>query len=703
MKLSRLAALAGILVWVAAGCVGSVTGANPGGSGGAPGGGCSSGLSMCGNTCVNTASNAANCGGCGKACGTGQVCDNGQCSSSCSAGTMLCGTSCANVSTDAAHCGNCTTMCRSDQTCSAGNCVCPAGTTLCSSGVCAANCGGGAGTGGMTGGGGAPGSGGAPLLACNTPAPGRAPLRRLTTFEYNNTIRDLLGDTTNPGNSLPSEVIGNGFGNNADEQSVSALLAEGYGTVATAIAARATANATALGKLASCGSNVTAAMEESCASTIINTLLPKAYRRTVTPAEQTDYLTLYKSIRALSTSMTFAAGIAGVIEAILQAPDFLYRVEFGTTDPANPAVKKLTGREVATRLSYFFWQTMPDQALTTAADANMLSTPEQVLTQAQRLLDDPKSHQTVAFYFDNVLPLPILSDLTRSKEQFPTFSPSIGQLMRQETQRTIEYEIFENTTPAPGSSFTPGSLPALLTAPYTFVNQTLFNFYGASAFSGTTAVTGTNLQKVSVNTSQRLGILTQGGVMAGTTTTNLTNPVLRGTFVINKLLCRDLHLPTDPAILAAANVPVPYTGWTARERYSAHSSQAVCKACHQFLDPIGFALENYDPVGLYRTTERATINGETRDTPIDASGSVPGVPGTASNGVELVKLLASAEEMNTCFASHWIEFAYGRQMEQVDGCNKQAVQLAFKNSGYNIKKMLLAITQTDGFLMRPAQ
>ena len=714
MKFSRFAGLAGILVWVAAGCVANVPGGGTG-TGGTTGGSgtggvappvCATGLTMCGGGCVNTTSDASHCGGCGKPCATGQVCDNGVCGTTCSAGSMLCGTSCAMVSTDSAHCGNCTTMCRSDQTCSGGSCVCPTGQSLCN-GVCAASCPGpgtggstGTGTGGTT----VTGTGGATMISCPTAMPGRAPLRRLTTFEYNNTVRDLLMDATNPGNALPSEAIGNGFGNNADEQSVSGLLAEGYGSVAAGIAMRATASTTALGKLASCGSTATGTAEETCAQTIVTALLPRAYRRTVTTAEITDYVTLYKNVRALSTTLTFASGVAAIIEAVLQSPEFLYKVEFGTTDPANAAVKKLTGRELATRLSYFFWQTMPDTTLTTAADGNMLGTPAQVMTQATRLLNDPKSHPMVAFYFDNLLPLPILTDLARDKTLFPTFSATIGQTMRQETQRTLEYEIFENTTQAAGSTFVPGSWPAVLTSPYTFVNQTLFTYYGASAFAtGTANVTGTALQKVNFNTTQRLGVLTQGAVTTGTTTSNLTNPVLRGSFVVNKLMCRNLSLPTDPTVLAQATAPVPYTGWTARERYGAHSKQPVCMACHQFMDPIGLALENYDAVGLYRTTEHATINGETRDTPIDASGSIPGVTGTANGGVDLVKLLATSAEAQNCFASHWMEFAYGRQLDAADACNKQSLQTAFKNSGYNIKQMLLALTQTDGFLSRPAQ
>ncbi len=586
--------------------------------------------------------------------------------------------------------------------------MCPAGQALCN-GVCAASCsgtGGTTGAGGTIGNGGVSGTGGATLLACNSVMPGRAPIRRLSTFEYNNTIRDLLADTTNPGNGFPSEtlVLDNIFGNNADQQSVSDALVRGYISVAEGIASRATATPAALGKLAACGSTATAANEEACAQTIMTALLPRAYRRTVTAAEVTDYVTLYRGVRALSTTLTFASGVAAMLEAVLQAPDFLYRVEFGTTDAANPSVKKLTGPELATRLSYFFWQTMPDAALTTAANGTTLGTPAGVMTQAARLLDDPKSHPMVTSFFDSLLPLQSLTDLARDKTLFPTFSATIGQAMRQETQRTLEYEIFENTTQATGSTHVPGSWPALLTAPYTFVNQALFGFYGAVAFaSGTTAVTGTALQKVNWNTTQRLGLLTQAGVMTGTTTSNLTNPVLRGTFVVNRLMCRHIELPPPGPILDKALVPVPYDGWTARERYTKHRAEAICAACHQFLDPIGLALENYDAVGLYRTSERATIGGVTRDTPIDATGSVPGVTGAANGGVELVKLLATSEEAETCFASHWMQYAYGRTLETGDACNKQSVNTAFKNSGYNIKKLLLALTQTDAFLYRPAQ
>ena len=570
-------------------------------------------------------------------------------------------------------------------------------------------------TGGPTGSGGDPivtGAGGAGAVTgaagtsggvqCNAIAPGRSPLRRLTTYEFNNTIRDLLGDTTNPGSNLPAQVDSkqNPFGNDADEQNPTDVLVEKYQTVAESIATRATANATALTKLHSCATNVTAANEAACARMIATAFAPRAYRRAVASSEIDELVALYTNVRALGTTMTFGSGVAAMIEGILQAPEFLYRVELGAAVAGNTAIKRVAGREMATRLSYLFWQTMPDAALFQAADSGTLDTKEGVLQQAQKLLDDPKSHPTVAFFFDNLLPIPDLSGLTRDAGLFPTWSGSIGAAMRTEVQRFLEYEIYENTTQV-APPHAPGSWPEILTAPHTFVNQALFNHYGAASFASGTAVTGTALTKVNLNTSQRLGLLTLGGMAAGSTTSNLTNPVLRGVFILNKLMCRNVELPTGFTPMP----PDPYSGKTARERFAKHAASDVCAACHKSIDPMGLPFENYDAVGRYRTSEHWTdpATNISYDTPIDASGSVLGVAGTAQNGVELVKLLATSPAIESCFASHWMRFAYGRSLASDDTCNTQNVMTMFTNANYNVKQLLLALTQSDGFLYRAAE
>jgi hypothetical protein len=281
------------------------------------------------------------------------------------------------------------------------------------------------------------------------------------------------------------------------------------------------------------------------------------------------------------------------------------------------------------------------------------------------------------FFFDNLLPISGLTDIQRDETLFPAFSSEIGEAMREETQRFLEYEIFEGE----------GTWPSALTAPYTFVNGPLANFYGM------TGVTGSDFVKVPLDTTQRLGFLTQAAVMTGTITTNRSNPVLRGSFILNRLLCRKLSLPTDPEVLAMVQVPDDTSGATARERFSKHSSQAVCRSCHQFLDPIGFALENFDPVGQYRTEENGVM--------IDASGTIPGTEEPIVGGVGLARWLAETSDTQSCFALHWLEFAHGRTFGVEDQCTRAAVNTAFEESGYNVKEMLLALTQTDAFLYYP--
>jgi len=307
----------------------------------------------------------------------------------------------------------------------------------------------------------------------------------------------------------------------------------------------------------------------------------------------------------------------------------------------------------------------------------------------------------VAFFFDNLLPIPDLSGLTRDTTAFPKWSSSIGATMRTEVQRLLEYEIFENTSQA-APPYAAGSWQAILTAPYTFVDKTLFAYYGSSTFASGTNVTATTLTKVNLNTSQRLGLLTLGGMAAGSTISSNTNPVLRGGFVINKLMCKNIELPVGFTPMA----PDPYSGKTARERYSKHSASDACRPCHQFIDPLGLPFENYDAIGMYRETEKWTdpMTNTVYNTMIDASGSVPGVEGSAKNAIELVQLLAKSPDVGNCFASHWMRFAYGRSLaSDGDACNQQMVDNAFKDAGYNIKQLLLTLTQSDGFLFRPAQ
>ena len=515
--------------------------------------------------------------------------------------------------------------------------------------------------------------------ACKTPQPGTAPVRRLTRFEYSNAVRDLFGDNTDAGLGLPPETIsrtGNVFGNDAALLSVSSNLASKYASVAAEVAGRATATPEALGKLAACASSATP--DDTCARSVITNVVSRAYHRALLPAEVDSFLALLNTVKSKAT---FASGVAAVIEATLQGPEFLYRVELGTPAADHPGLRRPTADELAARLSFMFWGTIPDEALRMAAASGQLGTAEGVKAQAQRLVDSPQAKPVVRYFFDYLLPVKDLSNLARDKEEFPIYTKPFAEALREETQVFLEHEIFDPSSP--------GTWTSVLTAPYTYVNQELAAFYGMSG------VTGPEFRKVNLpDPTKRLGLLTQAGMLTGTITTNESNPVLRGSFIVNKMLCMSIQLPSDPAILAQVKIPENVTGATARERFTKHREQAICSGCHMILDPVGFAFENYDAIGQWRDTE----NGAT----IDASGQVPG--GMPVNGpVELVKSLAATDAAQACFAQHWVEFGYGKTLGNGDACTQEAITNAFKASGGNIKKLLVDLTQTDAFLYMPAK
>ncbi len=531
--------------------------------------------------------------------------------------------------------------------------------------------------GGTTGiGGSGVGAGTLPPTTCASTTT-RAPMRRLTRFEYNNSARDLLDDKSYPANALPSEELGNGFGNDADQQAVVAALVEQYVTVAETMAVTATAPAH-LAALAPCAARVTdAASETACAHTIADSFTPKAWRRALAAGEADGLVALFTSIRATAD---FPTAVAAMLEAIFQSPEFLYRPEFGVGVAGRTDVKQPTSEEMASRLSFLFWGSVPDDALRAAATAGQLTTPAGIRTQAQRLLADPKVRDVVRFFFDKLLPIESTSQLERDTVNlYKTFNGKIGGLMRTETQTFLENEIFNG----------PGTWPGVFTAKYTYVNADLANYYGLRG------VTGDTFQKVMLDplTTHRGGLLTQAGVLSGPIHTNNSNPVVRGSFIVQKLMCQIIPKPTG-AIAAKVTPPDPNSAATARQRFSTHSTDPVCHGCHTNMDPFGFALENFDPVGLWRDQENNVA--------IDASGDAP-ILGKFNGAIEMEVQLAASEQVQQCFASQWMNFGYGRSLTDAEACGVESVRSKFKDTGYNIQELLLALTQSEHFLTMPLE
>ena len=530
-----------------------------------------------------------------------------------------------------------------------------------------------AGSAGLVAGGGQSGAMGPVTAAdCQSPVPTRAPIRRLARFEYDNTVADLKLDTTNQAVHLAAELDGNGFGNDADNQPVSDGTAAAYKQVAENIAAAITAPDT-LTKFLPCAANIAASGEVACVRGLVEDLLPKAYRRPLDAGEADEVVALFQSSRVAST---FAKSVASVIEFTLQSPDFLYRPELGMPVAGRADLLRPTGTEMATRLSYFLWGTQPDDSLRAAAAAHALDTTDGVRNQATLMLANPKARKLVTFFFDNLLPISNLAQLERTG--VVAFSSKIGAAMRRETETFLEHVIFDGE----------GTWPAALTADYTYVNEDLAKFYGIAG------VTGSEFRKVSVDLNRRRGLLTQAGMVAGPLASDKGNPVTRGGFIVKKLLCQTIPLPTgDVALLA--KTPADDSTKTTRQRFAAHSTNAVCRACHSNMDPVGFAFENYDTIGQWRDTDQ--------NQPVDASGDAP-LLGKFSGPTEFAQRMSESPVAQACLASHWVNYAYGRKLPSAgsDACSVLSVQTKFKDSGYNVQKLLLSVAESDAFNYLPA-
>jgi hypothetical protein len=256
---------------------------------------------------------------------------------------------------------------------------------------------------------------------CTEPSPGSAPIRRLTRFELNNTLRDLLGDATKAANQLPAEIKGNGFSNDAATLTTTRQLVDAYRSIASTVAATATADATTLAKLTTC--DVAAQGEDACAHKFVADFGQKAYRRPLTDPEGAGLFTAYTAGRA--DGGTYAAGLSAVIEMALQAPQFLYRIEVGVP-VAGKSIRRPTSTEMATRLSYSLWGSLPDAPLLAVATGSGLDTPEQIKAEAQQMLQDPRAHDMLHFFADTLYGIGASDALVRDKTAFPTYDTSLG-------------------------------------------------------------------------------------------------------------------------------------------------------------------------------------------------------------------------------------------------------------------------------------
>jgi hypothetical protein len=507
--------------------------------------------------------------------------------------------------------------------------------------------------------------------------PGAASPRRLTVLEYQNTIRDLLGVQS-------AAVPIAGFA--ADTEAALSGFVRGS-TVSTSSDARALMTSTdAIGKLAldnlakilPCSPVPTAApAQDSCAETFITQFGMRAFRRPLAVKEVDRLKVLYKSLRAPEAGATFEQSIAMMVSAMLQTPYFLYHWELGPNAPQKDGkLIRFNTYEMASRLSYLFWASMPDDKLFEAAKAGRLTSPEQISTEARRLLADERAKEGVRDFHFQWLEIQGLVDMPKDPD-FKDYSPAVAKAMAEETSQFVASIFF-------GPKAT-GKLETLLTSSTSFVDPALAKVYGMT-------VTGTGTREMALNPMQRAGILTQGSFLAVGADAGDSLPPRRGNAILHRALCKDLEPPQGLEIPPVAD---PNPMQTTRERFEVHGMLACAKSCHAFIDPVGFAFENYDAIGAYRATEN--------NKPVDASGALALDSGTMlnfKNAIELVGQLAKAPETRDCMAKQWLRYALRRKELPTEEPSLAAIGAAFKSANLDMRELMVALTKTRAFTHR---
>jgi hypothetical protein len=535
----------------------------------------------------------------------------------------------------------------------------------------------GSGTGSGTPGGGSigPGSGstgtgspgGTVVMPCTQGVPPTSQLARLTRSEFDNTARDLLGIDMQPSTMLAPDTVG----------SVDQRAWDGFQAAADALATQVMATPAARAKVIPC---TPSGDGTACAQQFIQQFGQRAFRRPLTAAEATRFQTLYTNRAMITAGGTFDQAAQLILKAFLLSPSFITKAELSEAAP-DGANFALNGYEMASRLSYMLWGSMPDDTLFAAAAADKLSTSADILAQAQRMLKDPKARAKVAEFHEQYA---LMGDATRWSEAahdpaaFPAFNATMVPLLTDEAKRFFDYVTFDLG----------GSFQDLITKPVAFVNKDLAPIYGLSAASFGTDLTLTNLDP-----TQRSGVFTHAGFLASYSSYDRSSPILRGAFIEKEVLCREIPAPPP----GASSTPLPTTGNTNRERVTAQTSADACAGCHTtIVNPAGFALEAYDSIGAFQTIEKAS--GAAIDSVADVAIGSRNVHVTGP--VDLMAQIAASPEGQACYAQRLVKFAYERDLTTQDACTAQTLAGRMAQSGYTIVNLITDLTQTQSFRLR---
>lgn len=498
-------------------------------------------------------------------------------------------------------------------------------------------------------------------------------LRRLTHAQYNNTVRDLLGDNSKLADQFPPEDFVNGFRNQYQAQNASPLLAEAYSVAAEKMSSRLFLGGDSKGIVPCKPKSFDDAV---CRERFLREFGLHAFRRPLNAAELTRYSKLFVSESAKRKN--FYEGAQVVIEVMLQSPNFLMRTENG----ADPSLRPY---EVASKLSYFIWNSMPDAALLKAAGRGELNHPGGIEMQVRRMLQSPKARESVNAFLEEWLRLDRLSGTVRDRRQYPQFSIELTTAMVEETRRMVSDLVWNK-----------GNFMEFFSAGYSFVNSDLARLYKVP-------MPKSEYEKVLLPVdSGRGGILGQASFLTMTSKPGETSPTSRGLFVREQFLCQEVPQP-PPGVNANLPVITKDRPMTQRERLAVHLGNEGCASCHTLIDPIGLGLEKFDAIGGFREKLKLTIgpgrgerNEETKtvELELDTKGHVAGLKDSAfSSPQELGKILAGDPTCQQCVVKQLFRYMAGRHETLADRGAVEKSFEDFKKSGFQFQELIVALAK----------
>ena len=499
---------------------------------------------------------------------------------------------------------------------------------------------------------------------------------RLTHLQWENTVRDLLHLNAPTGlvETLIPDVSTSGYSTNATALKVTADLWADYERVSRELAAVVRADPQLVAGISPDPMPSTLAEQRDA---FIAEFGRRAFRRPLTTDEATRYAQLFDDAPAiLFANDAYEAGVELTLRAMLQSPFFLYRMELGTTevDGAIP----LSGYEIAARLSYSLWNTMPSDAMLDAAEAGQFDTPEAIRDQVALMLEDMRAQNMVASFHHEYLHTSTFFDIKKQEGLFPEWLPTTGADLRHELELFVLDLVFQSD----------GGFSELLTSPFTYVNENLAAIYGVEGVSGEA------FQRVELDPTQRAGVLTRLGPLAYNSTLAQPDPIHRGVFVAKDIICADLppppmNVPSVPSDSAPTN----------RERVDLHTGKGTCgEGCHSsIINPAGFPFEYYDSIGAFRTEDNGyPVNGA--DTYI-----LDGHPASYDNAVEFSAVLAASLQVNRCYAQQWLDYLYGRDHTNADEPLLYDIAARSRDGVLTIKELIAELLTSPAYLTRSTQ